>query len=332
MNKFSVLSIALFIFTGCVNIPDRNPARFPLHLNTFNATNNGVFPDNPALTYKFNTYSKECALGIYQSADKLADLFSSTLVPASPDYLYLQQSGFIAEYDECMIMMKDSIIIHNIRMKKKETNVTSSQDTDQKTPETQEEQKTPETQEEQKALVKQENQDNDPDDDDDDDNDDSTEAGTQTDTSGIQSAKDTPSSEKTAVKNTHENRHRRPEKDPHYLASYEKMVKSFPDNSEAVANIMYHFYLLKDYKSFYAWQQILSSYTVKEYNMPPQIFTANYFFKHAETRDYGYKMLENYALQGYSSAVELLQSRDGAIYRNEHPEAKKTYNSILQRK
>lgn len=320
MNKFSVLSIALFIFTGCVNIPDRNPARFPLHLNTFNATNNGVFPDNPALTYKFNTYSKECALGIYQSADKLADLFSSTLVPASPDYLYLQQSGFIAEYDECMIMMKDSIIIHNIRMKKKETNVTSSQDTDQKTPETQEEQKT---------LVKQENQDNDPDDDDDDD---STEAGTQTDTSGIQSAKDTPSSEKTAVKNTHENRHRRPEKDPHYLASYEKMVKSFPDNSEAVANIMYQFYLLKDYKSFYAWQQILSSYTVKEYNMPPQIFTANYFFKHAETRDYGYKMLENYALQGYSSAVELLQSRDGAIYRNEHPEAKKTYNSILQRK
>ena len=302
MNKFSVLSIALFIFTGCVNIPDRNPARFPLHLNTFNATNNGVFPDNPALTYKFNTYSKECALGIYQSADKLADLFSSTLVPASPDYLYLQQSGFIAEYDECMIMMKDSIIIHNIRMKKKETNVTSSQDTDQKTPETQEEQKT---------LVKQENQDN---------------------TSGIQSAKDTPSSEKTAVKNTHENRHRRPEKDPHYLASYEKMVKSFPDNSEAVANIMYQFYLLKDYKSFYAWQQILSSYTVKEYNMPPQIFTANYFFKHAETRDYGYKMLENYALQGYSSAVELLQSRDGAIYRNEHPEAKKTYNSILQRK
>ena len=323
MNKFSVLSIALFIFTGCVNIPDRNPARFPLHLNTFNATNNGVFPDNPALTYKFNTYSKECALGIYQSADKLADLFSSTLVPASPDYLYLQQSGFIAEYDECMIMMKDSIIIHNIRMKKKETNVTSSQDTDQKTPE---------TQEEQKALVKQENQDNDPDDDDDDDNDDSTEAGTQTDTSGIQSAKDTPSSEKTAVKNTHENRHRRPEKDPHYLASYEKMVKSFPDNSEAVANIMYQFYLLKDYKSFYAWQQILSSYTVKEYNMPPQIFTANYFFKHAETRDYGYKMLENYALQGYSSAVELLQSRDGAIYRNEHPEAKNTYNSILQRK
>ena len=323
MNKFSVLSIALFIFTGCVNIPDRNPARFPLHLNTFNATNNGVFPDNPALTYKFNTYSKECALGIYQSADKLADLFSSTLVPASPDYLYLQQSGFIAEYDECMIMMKDSIIIHNIRMKKKETNVTSSQDTDQKTPETQEEQKT---------LVKQENQDNDPDDDDDDDNDDSTEAGTQTDTSGIQSAKDTPSSEKTAVKNTHENRHRRLEKDPHYLASYEKMVKSFPDNSEAVANIMYQFYLLKDYKSFYAWQQILSSYTVKEYNMPPQIFTANYFFKHAETRDYGYKMLENYALQGYSSAVELLQSRDGAIYRNEHPEAKKTYNSILQRK
>ena len=320
MNKFSVLSIALFIFTGCVNIPDRNPARFPLHLNTFNATNNGVFPDNPALTYKFNTYSKECALGIYQSADKLADLFSSTLVPASPDYLYLQQSGFIAEYDECMIMMKDSIIIHNIRMKKKETNVTSSQDTDQKTPETQEEQKT---------LVKQENQDNDPDDDDDDD---STEAGTQTDTSGIQSAKDTPSSEKTSVKNTHENRHRRPEKDPHYLASYEKMVKSFPDNSEAVANIMYQFYLLKDYKSFYAWQQILSSYTVKEYNMPPQIFTANYFFKHAETRDYGYKMLENYALQGYSSAVELLQSRDGAIYRNEHPEAKKTYNSILQRK
>ena len=323
MNKFSVLSIALFIFTGCVNIPDRNPARFPLHLNTFNATNNGVFPDNPALTYKFNTYSKECALGIYQSADKLADLFSSTLVPASPDYLYLQQSGFIAEYDECMIMMKDSIIIHNIRMKKKETNVTSSQDTDQKTPETQEEQKT---------LVKQENQDNDPDDDDDDDDDDSTEAGTQTDTSGIQSAKDTPSSEKTSVKNTHENRHRRPEKDPHYLASYEKMVKSFPDNSEAVANIMYQFYLLKDYKSFYAWQQILSSYTVKEYNMPPQIFTANYFFKHAETRDYGYKMLENYALQGYSSAVELLQSRDGAIYRNEHPEAKKTYNSILQRK
>ena len=207
--------------------------------------------------------------------------------------------------------------------------MTSSQDTDQKTPETQEEQKTPETQEEQKTLVKQENQDNDPDDDDDDD---STEAGTQTDTSGIQSAKDTPSSEKTAVKNTHENRHRRPEKDPHYLASYEKMVKSFPDNSEAVANIMYQFYLLKDYKSFYAWQQILSSYTVKEYNMPPQIFTANYFFKHAETRDYGYKMLENYALQGYSSAVELLQSRDGAIYRNEHPEAKKTYNSILQRK
>lgn len=323
MNKFSVLSIALFIFTGCVNIPDRNPARFPLHLNTFNATNNGVFPDNPALTYKFNTYSKECALGIYQSADKLADLFSSTLVPASPDYLYLQQSGFIAEYDECMIMMKDSIIIHNIRMKKKETNVTSSQDTDQKTPETQEEQKT---------LVKQENQDNDPDDDDNDDNDDSTEAGTQTDTSGIQSAKDTPSSEKTAVKNTHENRHRRPEKDPHYLASYEKMVKSFPDNSEAVANIMYQFFLLKDYKSFYAWQQILSSYTVKEYNMPPQVFTANYFFKHAETRDYGYKMLENYALQGYSSAVELLQSRDGAIYRNEHPETKKTYNSILQRK
>ncbi|MBR1923972.1 MAG: hypothetical protein IJ839_01680 [Ruminobacter sp.] len=323
MNKFSVLSIALFIFTGCVNIPDRNPARFPLHLNTFNATNNGVFPDNPALTYKFNTYSKECALGIYQSADKLADLFSSTLVPASPDYLYLQQSGFIAEYDECMIMMKDSIIIHNIRMKKKETNVTSSQDTDQKTPETQEEQKT---------LVKQENQDNDPDDDDNDDNDDSTEAGTQTDTSGIQSAKDTPSSEKTTVKNTHENRHRRPEKDPHYLASYEKMVKSFPDNSEAVANIMYQFFLLKDYKSFYAWQQILSSYTVKEYNMPPQVFTANYFFKHAETRDYGYKMLENYALQGYSSAVELLQSRDGAIYRNEHPETKKTYNSILQRK
>lgn len=320
MNKFSVLSIALFIFTGCVNIPDRNPARFPLHLNTFNATNNGVFPDNPALTYKFNTYSKECALGIYQSADKLADLFSSTLVPASPDYLYLQQSGFIAEYDECMIMMKDSIIIHNIRMKKKETNVTSSQDTDQKTPETQEEQKT---------LVKQENKDNDPDDDDDDD---STEAGTQTDTSGIQSAKDTPSSEKTDVKNTHENRHRRPEKDPHYLASYEKMVKSFPDNSEAVANIMYQFFLLKDYKSFYAWQQILSSYTVKEYNMPPQVFTANYFFKHAETRDYGYKMLENYALQGYSSAVELLQSRDGAIYRNEHPETKKTYNSILQRK
>ena len=95
---------------------------------------------------------------------------------------------------------------------------------------------------------------------------------------------------------------------------------------------MYQFYLLKDYKSFYAWQQILSSYTVKEYNMPPQIFTANYFFKHAETRDYGYKMLENYALQGYSSAVELLQSRDGAIYRNEHPETKKTYNSILQRK
>lgn len=317
MNKFSVLSIALFIFTGCVNIPDRNPARFPLHLNTFNATNNGVFPDNPALTYKFNTYSKECALGIYQSADKLADLFSSTLVPASPDYLYLQQSGFIAEYDECMIMMKDSIIIHNIRMKKKETNVTSSQDTDQKTPETQEEQKT---------LVKQENQDNDPDDDD------STEAGTQTDTSGIQSAKDTPSSEKTAVKNTHENRHRGPEKDPHYLASYEKMVKSFPDNSGAVADIMYQFFLLKDYKSFYAWQQILSSYTVKEYNMPPQIFTANYFFKHAETRDYGYKMLEDYALQGYSSAVELLQSRDGAIYRNEHPETKKTYNRILQRK
>ena len=65
--KIGWLILAFFV-SGCVTIPERNPAKLPLHLNTFKASNNGIFTDRPDLDYKFNAYSKECGIAIYQSA------------------------------------------------------------------------------------------------------------------------------------------------------------------------------------------------------------------------------------------------------------------------
>lgn len=118
MKKLCVL-FALIALAGCVEIPERNPARLPLHLNTFGAANGGVFPDRPEMTRRFNAYAKECGTGIYQSAGKLAALFAGTLDPANPDYLYYQQAPFLAEYNQCMTLVKDNITAFSVNFRKK---------------------------------------------------------------------------------------------------------------------------------------------------------------------------------------------------------------------
>lgn len=260
--KIGYLLIAL-TFCGCVTIPERNPAKLPMPHNTFKAVNNGIFESRPDLDHKFNAYSKECAIGIYQSADKLAELFVSTLDESSPDYLYLQQSGFLSEYNQCMTLVKDSIVARNLNFRK--------------------------MMEARRAA-----------------------------------AAASPAGEKIA------RGRRAPLADPHFQNSHDNMTRVKPDTPDEIGKIILDFYLLKDYRSANAWQKELSGVLTKEDNISPELYVARYFFRNKETRDTGYKMLEDYAMNGSTRALEIMDTTSGVKYRKEHPDAVAKYKKIVE--
>ncbi len=291
--KIGWLILAFFV-SGCVTIPERNPAKLPLHLNTFKASNNGIFTDRPDLDYKFNAYSKECGIAIYQSADKLAELFASTLDKNSPDYLYLQQSGFLYEYNQCMTLAKDNIRVRTVDFKKYMAARNGSAANEKKSAS-----KTGEQTD--KAQQKPDNQ----------------KTGTANSADASSAMKNIPKRRAFPVNRDFQN-------------SYNNLAAAKPKTPEDIAAIILDCYLMKDYNSANAWQNELSEVLTREDNISPELYVARYFFRHKETRDIGYKMLEDYAAYGSVRALEILDTASGIKYRNEHPMCQKKYQKIVE--
>lgn len=260
--KTGYILMALLL-CGCVTIPERNPARLPLLLNTFNADNNGIFEPNPELGRKFTAYAKECGTGIRESANKMSDLFASTLDEDAPDYLYLQQSGYLYEFKQCMTLVKDSIYVRSLNFRKLMM--------------------------ERRAAA------------------DASKPGEK-----IPRGRMTPTA------------------DPAFQKTYDRLVEVLPSTPDEIGKIILDFYLLKDYRSVNAWQDELNRVLTKEDNISPELFVARYFFRNAETKDIGYKMLEDYAMGGSTRALEIMDTTSGVKYRKEHPDAIARYKKIVE--
>lgn len=105
MNKFLLLCalITLIITTGCAPKREFVSRNLKLPLDNFTRT------ENTPLANSFISYAKECSYGIFASAEKLADLYKSTLSKKSPNYLYFQQEVFAKPFTTCNMLVSDTI-------------------------------------------------------------------------------------------------------------------------------------------------------------------------------------------------------------------------------